>query len=97
MFRRAFALERTRLGGCSKSRISRRNHPMWSEEVEGIMAVLKAPYIGCNIFLFEKNEARIRCVISYTRISVANKTSQSQARTIFIFIFGTRFTCNRIT
>jgi hypothetical protein len=30
---------------------------MWSEEVEGIMAVLKAPYIGCDMFLLEKTES----------------------------------------
>jgi hypothetical protein len=30
---------------------------MWLEVVEEIMAVLKAPYIGWNIFLIEKNES----------------------------------------
>jgi hypothetical protein len=57
VFRRAFGFETTRFGGCLKSRISRRNHPMWSEEMEGIMVALKAPYIGCDIFLLEKNES----------------------------------------
>ena len=55
MFRRAFGLETTRSGGCLKSRVSGRNHPMWSEEMGGIMAALKAPYISRDKSLLEKN------------------------------------------
>jgi hypothetical protein len=30
---------------------------MWMEVMEGIMAALKAPYIGCDVSLLEKNES----------------------------------------